>query len=213
MKRNNNNKKGSKKRRQAMTIQKFQRNIFGKALLKLVSFTDYISSTTGSSSLTFALSGAAYCNLTNLTAQNDYTDMIANHFCMRLRRVRIVITRVVSENAVQNVYSAGVMPTLFIGFYPTINSSASNQVSFTETSLQIHSFLVNPVSREWSVPNVYSRYSGDSVINVTKWTSVSAFTNIPGQFQVGQTSSLNAATTTRLYAINVIGEFEFAIPS
>lgn len=209
-KNNRRNRTGNKRN----VIARITRNVMSPRITKLVQYPDVISSSAASTNLIFSSTSTTYLNLTNLLSQGDYTSIAADYQFAKIRSVKIAVNRLIAEQTVVSVYASGTLPMIYIGYIPAIFSSVVSNIKNLETALRVNPYNVKEQSREWKVPSVQalSELWGTTVaMDSTKWYSTQGATAIGGEMQLSL-SSTNALTTTPLYAVTMIAEFEFACP-
>lgn len=217
MKKNKNRRNKNHKRGQAKSsIPRQLFTVIGVPIPKLIITQDIISSSVGSTSLTISPSGAVYWNLSSYATTTDWLSIYSAYQLFRIRKIKVVVSRVLSEQSLTTVYPNG-MANVHVAFYP-INASYSPAASFivgSDNSLRISPFTNRQYTKTYVLPNMLStRTTGgvDYTTNPSQWTSTNLLSNINGCFCVGALSPSVASSSSYIFAFETYAEFEFACP-
>ncbi len=208
------NRKGRRNRNNNNVIARITRNVMTPLITKVVQLRDQIQSRTGSTSLWFTSAGSSYYNLNNILGSGDFTSAAGLYQLCKMVKLKISINRIISDAGVLNVYTTGVLPMLYVAYFPAITSNPASNIQNVENALRIAPYEVAETSREWTIPSMQAVGLLDNNIvafDPTRFFQINGVKTVPGQLQVS-TASTNASTTTNLWDINIAIEFVFAAP-
>jgi hypothetical protein len=182
----------------------------------MMTTADTISSVSGTPDLTITPTGAKYWNLSNYIATSDWGQIAQGYQLFRIREIKVVVSRLVSETVLSTVYPNGIA-NIHIAFYP-INASftpLNASIVQTDNSMRISAFSNKQYSKVFKLPNMLSTriFGGvDYTTNPSQWTSTSQIGVINGCFCVAAASPGNAVSTANLFAIETFAMFDLCCP-
>jgi len=208
-------KRGSRKNNQAKIPQQLS-TVLGVPVEKLIITQDTISSVNGSTALTVSPSGAVYFNVSTYVTTTDWLSIYTAYQLFRIKNIKIVVSRLSSEQALSTVYPSGIA-NVHVAYYP-INASYSPAASFivgADNSLRISPFSNRQYTKTFHIPNMLStRTVGgvDYTTNVANWTSTNLLSYVNGCFCIAALSPGVAASTSYIFSFETYAEFEFCAP-
>ncbi len=213
--RNRRNKRSNRKSRPRNVFRRAT-SVFGIPVTRMLTSADTISSVNGTTDLTISPSGLKYWNLSTYVTSSDWSSIYSGYQLFRIKQIKIVISRLVSEQQLTTVYPSGIA-NIHIALYP-INASYTPSNSFivqSDNSLRISPFTNRQYTKVYTLPNMLStRTVGgvDYTTNPHSWTSTSLLPYINGCFAVGAVSPGVAASTSALFSFETFAIFEFCCP-
>lgn len=181
--------------------------MLGLTVEKLCQTTQVISSTVGTNTLTISPLGGTYYNVSDLANCSDFQNMATAYQVCRIKSIRLVVNRVCSENQLTTVFPNGIS-TMYIAYYPTVNSSTISSTSITsaENAMIISPFNNRASSRTFVLPNLIVGYS------LTQFFSVNLISTAKGQFSIGSYGTGTAASTNNIFTLTAYFDMQFGVP-
>jgi hypothetical protein len=198
--------------------QGLPKSIIGVPMIKLLTYTDDITSVNGATTVRFTGSSNTFSNIYGYASGSEYQALIANYQAVKLLNVSVEISRIVSESYINTVYTSG-LPVIYMAYLPTLYSIAptASTIPNSESGIQLNPHDFNVVRKTWNIPSnqspaVFFGGAANTFLDVTKLVATAQLSQLPGEIAIAATASSNAANATILYSIRVMVLAHFAIP-
>ena len=187
------------------------RTVIGRPVYKMIQQSVIVSATAGSSTLTISPAGGTYLNVANFVNQDDFTNMATAYQVCRIKSIRVIANRLISENQLTTIFSAG-LPTIYVAYFPTVSSSTVSNAGICamENALVIPPFNNRASVKTFVLPNIIA--PSTPAFSLTQYFSVNYLTNCKGQFSIGVLNAGSATASSNVYSLVFQAEFEFAVP-
>ncbi len=211
----NTNRRRRRNNRKRNNLPRSLFSLQGQIVRKAIRFNDTITATSSSSSLTFNSNSQTYLPMSNLYNTTDFLNISNNYQCFKVVKILVKVNRIVSEVQLSTVYTNG-CTDIFLAFLPTATSSfSSSVVTGCESALKLSPFKQTTATKKYTYPSIIAVGligSTSTYVNASKWTPVNLCQYLPGVLQVAQIAPNIAASTTRLFQIDLIFVVEFGYP-
>jgi hypothetical protein len=196
------------------------KTVKGIAMRKILYAEDTITSVNGGLYPKFFTTSTVYFNLQSIfdtSLSVEYNDLRPEYQACRLINFQVEITRVISENTTQTLYTSG-LPMLHLIYLPGyVNVAASNVTCIrNENALIVSPHIVNTVRKSYKAPNLQCIVLNSGVYYVMN-PSIPFSTNFngtfPGTLQVGWNATTAATADIPLFQFRILALCEFTIPA
>jgi hypothetical protein len=217
-KRQNNNKQVVLTSQLPMIVRKNVKSAVVKSTIKVQTV---IQSFTGSPQYIFQQPLSNNWNIgTILQASDTFGDFLTNYGLFRITGIKMDVQRTVSDAQLILVYPTllGSFPPAFVLFAPNQTSTGASIQNVRESSVtcEIDPFVSTRQRVSFNFPPMFCYNNSSTAIGSTHaygmWNSLtSSYINMPGELLVASTNtSVNAVSTTPIYAVTAYIDCEFA---